>query len=46
MRFSLRCLRRKQFPLERIWFYSAAEGMNGINELIDILEPLVYRSVT
>src|SRR5436309_14023370 len=40
------CLRRKQLPLERIWPYSAANGVNGIYKLIDILKSLVHRSVT
>src|SRR6266705_2177499 len=44
--FLLHCLRRKQFPLKGIWFYSAAKRMNGINKLIDILKSLVHRGVT
>src|ERR1051326_1039833 len=38
--------RGKQLPLERIWFYSAPQSMNGIDKLIDILEALVNRRVT
>src|SRR5437667_8785490 len=37
----LRCLRRKQFPLKHIWFYSTSQRVNGIDKLIDILEALV-----
>src|SRR6266480_5587179 len=40
------CLRRKQFPLERIGFYPAAKRMNGIHKLVNILKSLVHRGVT
>src|SRR6266404_8250961 len=46
VRVLLRCLSRKQFPLKRIWFYSASQRVNGIHELIDIVEALVNRRVT
>jgi hypothetical protein len=41
-----RRLGRKQFPLKRIGFYSAAKCMNGIHKLIDILKALVHGGVT
>src|SRR5438034_2420469 len=46
VRVLLRCLRRKQFPLKRIWFYSASQRVDGIHELVDVVEALVNRRVT
>ena len=43
---TLRCLRRKQFPLKRIRLYSATKRVDGIYKLIDILKSLVHRGVT
>src|ERR1043166_3812329 len=40
------CLRRKQFPLQHIWFYSASQCVDGIHELVDVLKALVNRRVT
>src|SRR6266542_6917998 len=45
-RLALRCLRRKQFPLKRIRFYSATKRMDCIYKLIDIVKALVHGGVT
>src|ERR1044071_7400810 len=39
------CFRRKQFPLQRIWFCSPSQRVNGIYEFADVLEAPVNRGV-
>jgi hypothetical protein len=46
VRILFRCLSRKQFPLKRIWFYSASQRVDRIHELVDVLKALVNRRVT
>jgi hypothetical protein len=39
-------IRRKQFALLRVWFRLPTESLNGIHELIDIIEPPMHRRIT